>query len=103
MHPVLAGIVVSLSNPYWTIWWATIGLGYVIMGLKFGAAGIAVFFLGHICSDFAWYSFVSYGVAGGKRLLSEKVYQGIIAACGVALLLFGVWFFHAGLAALRGG
>ena len=26
-HPVILGFVGSLANPYWTIWWVTIGLG----------------------------------------------------------------------------
>ncbi len=26
---VLAGILLSIANPYWTIWWATIGIGYI--------------------------------------------------------------------------
>ena len=28
-HPIIVGIVASLSNPYFTLWWATIGLDQV--------------------------------------------------------------------------
>ena len=41
---VLAGIVLSLVNPYWTIWWVSIGLGYISHSLKLGILGVAVFF-----------------------------------------------------------
>ena len=73
MHPVLAGIVVSLSNPYWIIWWVTIGMAYIGTGLRFGLAGVGAFFAGHILADLAWYTFVSVGVAGGRRLMPDRV------------------------------
>ena len=99
MHPVLAGIAVSLANPYWTIWWATIGLGYLVMGLKFGWPGILAFFSGHIAADFAWYTLVGVGVAQGRQFLSDVSYRRLIMLCGAVLLLFGAWFFWTGAAA----
>lgn len=103
MHPVLAGALVSLSNPYWTIWWATIGISYVIMGLRFGLVGILAFFAGHILSDFTWYTAVSIGVARGGRLLSDRVYRAMIVTCGVALVGFGAWFIWTGILTFRTG
>jgi threonine/homoserine/homoserine lactone efflux protein len=99
MHPIVSGIVVSLSNPYWTLWWATIGITYIMMGLKFGMPGLIAFFVGHIAADFAWYSFVSAGVSKGRRLFSDTVYRGIIGACGVVLVSFGAWFLASALGA----
>jgi len=103
MHPVLAGALVSLSNPYWTIWWATIGITYVIMGLRFGLTGVIVFFAGHILSDFTWYTAVSVSVAQGGRLLSDRVYRAMIVACGATLVGFGAWFVWTGISTLRTG
>jgi threonine/homoserine/homoserine lactone efflux protein len=99
LHPVAAGVVVSLSNPCWIIWWATIGAGYIVMGARCGVIGVLVFFIGHILSDFAWYGFVSLGVAKGKGLLADRVYQALIAVCGAALVLFSVWFLWTGIKA----
>ena len=96
MHPVLAGILVSLSNPYWTIWWATTGLLYLKMGLQHGLTGIAVFFIGHIGSDFAWYSLVSVGVSRGRAVMSNSVYRWLIRLCGVVLVLFAAGFLRHG-------
>ncbi len=96
LNPVLGGILVSLSNPYWFIWWLTIGLGYMVMAMEFGLKGIAVFFIGHIMADLAWYSMVSYGVSRGKAFLKQRTYSHVIVFCGFFLLFFGLWFFYLG-------
>ena len=94
---VLNGAVLSIVNPYWIIWWATIGFGYVIYSWQFGMAGIAFFFTGHILADFAWYSTVSTVVGKGRNLFTDRLYRGIIATCAVVLILFAVYFFYAGV------
>ena len=96
-HPVLAGILLSLANPYFTVWWATIGLGYMAYALKFGTVGVAAFFLGHAAADFSWYSLVSLAISRGRRFISQRVYRGIIAVCACALVIFAGWFGLAGI------
>jgi threonine/homoserine/homoserine lactone efflux protein len=96
LHPVLAGIVISLSNPYWFIWWLTIGMGYVMFARGLGLAGIIAFFAGHISSDLVWYSFVSYGVAVGGKYVSTRVIKVVLFICSLFLLLFGLFFIARG-------
>lgn len=96
-NPILAGILMSLANPYWTIWWATIGLGYIVFAMKFGAVGVIAFFAGHLSADFAWYSIVSLTISRGRSFLSERLYRGIIAVCASALVVFSVWFGFMGI------
>ena len=91
-NPVWAGILMSVANPYWIIWWATIGLGYILYSFKLGLLGIIAFFLGHILADLAWYAAVSFTVAHGRRFMSDRIYKGVIACCALALLGFGVYF-----------
>ncbi len=97
MHPVLAGIFVSLANPYWILWWATIGLGYITLSLKLGAAGVASFFGGHILADLTWYSLISAAVVGGGRILNVKTFRAVILLCGVFLVFLGGSFVYLGL------
>ena len=94
--PVLAGIVTSLSNPFWSLWWATVGAGYVMIAMVQGAVGVAVFFVGHILSDLAWYSLVSFGVNSGRNVISNSVYRGVLSLCGLFLIGLGGYFLYSG-------
>jgi len=97
MGPVAAGVFVSLSNPYWTIWWATIGVAYVLAALKFGVLGLILFYVAHILADLIWYSAVSFMVVTGKNFLSEKAYRVLISVCGIFLILLAAYFVFSGL------
>lgn len=94
---ILAGILFSLANPYWTIWWASIGLGYILHSVKFGILGVVSFYLGHILADLAWYAFISLGVARGRRFLSDTIYKRLIGCCASFLVLFACYFFYSGI------
>lgn len=96
LSTAFAGMVASVSNPYWVLWWATIGAAYVASGMKYGPVGPATFFLGHIASDTAWYVLVSLAVATGTRFFNDKVYRGVLYACGAFLFLFGAYFLKLG-------
>ncbi len=94
---VPAGILISVANPYWAIWWATIGLGYLMSCKALGTAGIAAFFLGHISGDLAWYTLISVLVARGRRLLTDRIYRGLIGVCAAFLTFFACFFAYAGI------
>jgi len=94
--PVLRGGAVSVSNPYWLLWWATVGATYVSRSLALGVAGLVAFYLGHILSDLGWISLVSLVVASGRRALSQSIYRGVIVLCAVALAVLGAYFLWSG-------
>jgi len=95
--PIRVGILTSLSNPYFTLWWATIGLNYAATALQQGTLGLGAFYIGHISADFVWYTFVSVAVASGRRWCSPVIQKWIIILCGLLLILLGLWFFRAGI------
>ena len=94
---ILSGILLSLANPYWLIWWATIGIGYIMYSVKFGIPGIIAFFSGHILADLAWYSLISYGVARGSDFFTDGFYRRLIGACASFLCVFSCYFLYSGL------
>lgn len=84
------GIVVSLSNPYWTLWWATIGAKLIADALAVGTVGLIAFYVAHELSDFTWYGAVALAVAGGRRFISDAVYRTILGVCGAFLLFLAL-------------
>jgi threonine/homoserine/homoserine lactone efflux protein len=99
-HPLVSGILMSVANPYWIIWWATIGLSYILYSRRFGFWGITFFFVGHTLADLVWYSFIATAVAGGRHVLTDRLYRSLIAICAVFLVVFACYFAYAGFAKL---
>lgn len=94
---VMMGISLSAVNPYWLIWWASIGLGYIMHSLKFGMLGVTAFFLGHIFADLAWYALISFGIAKGQHLFSNESYRKLIGGLRSVSYPFFCWFFYSGV------
>ena len=89
----LGGIVVSISNPYWTFWWAVIGLGFMInFNISFAnPIGILLFFIGHELGDIVWYLPISAFAYFGGKALNYKIYKYILISCGVFMIVFGIY------------
>jgi len=94
---VLAGVVTSLANPYWYVWWATTGSAFLVRSLEHGWVGPPVFYVGHILSDLVWYSLVSILVWKGRRLVVGVGYKVLVGLCALFLLYLGGLFIHDGL------
>jgi len=90
--PYMAGLLTSAANPYFWIWWLSVGSALVIKTLEGGLLLAAVFMIGHWCADTGWFTFVSVGVSRGKTILSDTSYHRIMAACGIFLILFGMYY-----------
>ena len=92
-NPILGGIVVSMTNPYWWVWWATIGFAFILQfDISFRQwPKLIAFFLGHEAGDLIWYLFVSTLAFLGLRHLNKKVYYGILVLCGIFMILFGIY------------
>ncbi|MBW2040017.1 MAG: LysE family transporter [Deltaproteobacteria bacterium] len=99
-NPILAGILTSISNPYFTIWWATIGLSYIALSQRYGIVGLSSFYAGHILADVAWYFSIAWAITLGKRIMDDRAYRWIIGLCGAFLLALGLYFGSSGLKAL---
>lgn len=90
--PVLDGVATSLSNPYFIIWWATIGATLVLKALALGPVALAAFYIGHEGADFAWYGAVIAAVSGGRRFITQRAYAWVLGALAAAVLALGLYY-----------
>ena len=92
-----AGILTSGFNPFFLLWWATIGSLLIMRFLEFGITGLAVFIVAHWLVDLLWLSFVSIMVYKTHSLWGRKFQEGLFIACSLLLVGFGGWFLVSGL------
>jgi threonine/homoserine/homoserine lactone efflux protein len=92
-NPVLGGVLVSMSNPYWWVWWATIGLAFMAQyDITFRTWPLLLaFFAGHEAGDLAWYWLVSVIVSLGRRGITDRIYRIVLLACAVVMAGFGIF------------
>ena len=89
----VGGILVSLSNPIWTIWWGVIGFG-IMMELNITLLmpiELLLFFLGHELGDIVWYLPISIFVYYGGKSLNLQIYKYVLIVCGVFMIVFGIY------------
>jgi len=92
MHPILAGILTTVSNPYFILWWLTVGALLTMRSLEYGAIGLIGFIVVHEFCDLGWEYLVSYSVNTSKRLWNQRIRQWVFGICGVVMAGFGLYF-----------
>ena len=91
--PLVSGILLSALNPFFIIWWLTIGFKLISDAMLIWAfSGILVLFVLHIWMDFAWLGTISYLASKSAKILSNKNYKIIMICLSVMLVYFGITF-----------
>ena len=91
--PLVSGILLSALNPFFIIWWLTIGFKLISDAMLIWAfSGILVLFALHIWMDFVWLGVISYLASKSAKILSNKNYKIIMISLSVMLVYFGITF-----------
>ena len=90
--PLAAGILMSAGNPYFIVWWATVGATLVLGAWEFGLWSLVLFAVIHWSLDLIWYFVLSSASYRGVRLLGPRFLSAVSLAAGLLLLFFGVRF-----------
>jgi threonine/homoserine/homoserine lactone efflux protein len=91
-HPFWTGIVLSGANPYFLIWWVTVGFTFITQGLEFGALALVLFVACHWISDLGWLELLSLAGFKGTEVMSKRNQKIVLIICALAMLGFGAKF-----------
>ena len=92
--PVLAGVILSVGNPYFLLWWATVGLALATGAGRLGIWAFALFVIVHWLCDCVWLGALSWASFKGHSLLGSRSQRIVLMICSAALLFFGLFFIY---------
>ena len=92
--PVLTGVILSATNPYFLFWWMTIGLKLASKARFLGFWAFLLFTLVHWLCDLVWFEALSFASFKGSKVMSDKVLRIVLCICAFALMAFGLKFVY---------
>lgn len=96
------GFLTTLLNPYFLLWWATVGVVLIIKSIPFGGRGVFLFLVFHWGCDLGWLSFLSFFSHRTKGLWGGKMERVLLFFASFILLGFGGWLIFSFLISLYG-
>lgn len=95
---VAGGVVFTLFNPSFPLWWATAGSALLLEGLnQMGYFGLILVVVGHWGSDLLYYTIVSFMISRGKEASLKRVYKPLMILLAFFLGLLSAYFIGQGV------
>lgn len=92
--PILTGLILSAGNPYFLLWWATVGLTLATGAAQLGIWAFALFAIVHWLCDCIWLQTLSWASFKGAKMFGGKSQRIVLMICSAALLFFGLFFIY---------
>ena len=90
---LLIGLTFTGLNPFFIVWWLTVGAQLIIMSLEFASlAGIVLMYVCHVWMDYVWLTAVAHFAKMGTNVMGFKWYRLMLVAFGAILIYFGLTF-----------
>lgn len=92
-HLFLIGLAFTGLNPYFILWWLTVGAQLIIISLEFAAlVGVVFMYICHVWMDYVWLTGVAYFAKKGTNVLGLRWYKPLMTLFGAILIYFGLTF-----------
>ncbi len=92
-NPLLLGLVFTGLNPYFIVWWLTVGSKLVVDALAFGLLlGVLLMYVSHVWMDYVWLTMVAHFAHVGTKIAGATWYRAVMTLFGAVLVYFGLTF-----------
>lgn len=92
-NPLMLGLIFTGLNPYFIIWWLTLGTPLIIESLAFASlAGVIIMYIAHVWIDYAWLTSIAYLAKKGTNVLGTRGYRVLMIIFSLALIYYGLYF-----------
>jgi len=99
---LVSGALTTAANPYFFLWWATVGALLIFTAQEFGPLIVVAFAAVHWTCDLGWYAFTSFAVFRSRHLWTPLVHELVFGGCGAIMVVFGVYFMLGPVAEVAG-
>lgn len=89
-NPLIVGFMFTALNPYFLIWWLSIGMTLIAQIQNIGLTSLVIIYPAHVWLDFAWLSIVAELSKRGSKALSLRGQRIMLTTLGVILIIFAL-------------
>lgn len=86
-NPLLIGLIFTAANPYFLLWWATVGFPLIQLVINNGFPfSFAIMYSSHIWLDYAWLTMIASLTSVSKKFMKGKGFR--IISLSLAIFLY---------------
>ena len=90
---LMLGLALTGLNPYFVLWWLTIGSVLIIQALAFAALlGVILMYISHVWMDYVFLTTLAHFSKKGMKIIGSKYYRTVLIAFGIILIYYGSAF-----------
>jgi len=88
-NPILLGVTFTCLNPYFLLWWFTIGMPLITYSISLGLPlGLLIMYIAHVWMDLLWLSLIAHLSFKSLKLIGGLGYRITLSILAVILLIF---------------
>ena len=88
LHAIAVGIALTAFNPYFLLWWVSVGYPLVTEASRNGGRGLVIMYVSHVWMDYVWLALLA--ATGGLVARLGIAYKALMALIAVMLVLFAL-------------
>ena len=90
LNPILVGVILTGFNPYFLLWWLSVGLPLIQLSMSAGLPLLLLMYASHVWMDYFWLTLMGFAGESGVKILKSKGYGILLILLGLMLALFAV-------------